>query len=151
MSKLTRQQDANKNLEAGMFYPTGYIVAGFADVPARDQAQRALQAKGFAETQLTAVSAQDMRQQAAQNLEHPSIFASMGSSLPARQKQLELAEAGCEFLLIEAPESEQERRAVQALSRGPVRYAIKYRRLIIENLLPDIPSASDDAQPARVP
>lgn len=151
MSKLTRQADANKGLEAGMFYPTGYIVAGFADRQTRDRAQQALIRQGFGEAQLTAVTAQDMREQAASNLQAPSVFASMGSSLPARQKQLELAEAGCDFLLIEAPEREQEQRAVWALSQVPIRYAIKYRRLIIENLLPEIPSATDDAQPARVP
>mgnify|MGYP001556102730 CR=1 FL=1 len=31
MSKLKRQEDANQVSEAGMFYPTGHIVAGLAD------------------------------------------------------------------------------------------------------------------------
>src|SRR3546814_15473690 len=81
-----------------------------------------------------------MAHEAARNLEHPSFFASTGSSMPTRQKQLELARDGHDFVLIHAPSTADEKRALQALAATPPRYAIKYKRLIIENLMQDIPA-----------
>src|SRR3546814_20539859 len=71
-----------------------------------------------------------MAHEAARNLEHPSFFASTGSSMPTRQKQLELARDGHDFVLIHAPSTADEKRALQALAATPPRYAIKYKRLI---------------------
>src|SRR3546814_17191749 len=98
MSELKRQEDANQISEAGMFYPTGYIVAGFADSASAKEAQASLQRQGFGNEDLKYVSAAEMAHEAARNLEHPSFFASTGSSMPTRQKQLELAREGHDFV-----------------------------------------------------
>lgn len=150
MSELARQEDANQKTEAGMFYPTGYIVAAFADRETADQARAKLISKGFGDSEVRHVGAAEMAREAAKNLEHPSFFASIGSSLPTRQKQLELAEHGCDFLLIHAPEDASQNQALETLGSVQTRYAVKYKRLIIENLLQHIPQASG-SQPSRVP
>jgi hypothetical protein len=150
MGKLTHQADANQRSEAGMFYPTGYIVAGFESSTSAREAQRRLQQQGFGSDDVTLVAARQMAQEAEKNLESPSLFASMGSSLPVRQKQLELAQNGWDFLLIHAAQHDEEEHAVQALTGTGVRYAIKYRPLIIENLMPNIPTSAEHV-PARVP
>lgn len=150
MSELKRQEDANQALEAGMFYPTGYIVAGFVDTATAKDAQAGLQRQGFAAEDLKYVAAAEMVRAAAKNLENPSFFASTGASMPTRQKQLELARRGYDFVLIHAPGKEDEDRALQALASTPPRYAIKYKRLIIENLMQDIPAPPSQSQTSRV-
>jgi hypothetical protein len=82
-----------------------------------------------------------MEHEAEENLEQAS-FLSAGASVPARQKQLELAREGCHFLLIFAPDDEDQERAMQLLDGLAVRYAVKYHRLIIENLVKDIDSSA---------
>ncbi len=150
MSKLTHQSDANRASEAGMFYPRGYIVAGFDTDTFCEQAASALQQAGFEVDQVTRVSAADMAQQASENLQHPAIFSALGSTLAVREKQQALAEQGCSFLIIQAVEDEEEAAAIRALSCCPIRYAVKYRLLVIENLLPMIPTATPDPEPARI-
>lgn len=150
MSELKRQQDANQVSEAGMFYPTGYIVAGFAESATAKDARSNLQRQGFGDEDLKYVPAAEMAREAAKNLENPSFFASTGASMPTRQKQLELAQDGYEFLLIHAPDKEDEKRALQALAGAPPSYAIKYKRLIIENLMQEIPVAASRSQSTRV-
>jgi hypothetical protein len=149
MSKLVNQAKADKPLEAGMFYPTGYIVTGHQDEGAARTALQRLREAGFGEQDLTLVKSDDMAAQAAHNLEHPAIFAAMGASVAVRQKQYDMASEGCSFLLVKAPEDEDEENALQALAREPLRYAVKYRRLVIENLLPKLPAAIPDPEPAR--
>src|SRR3546814_9406389 len=80
-----------------MFYPTGYIVGGCADSASSEEAQASLQLRGFGNEDRKYVSAAEMAHEAARNLEHPSFFASTGSSMPTRQKQLELARDGHDF------------------------------------------------------
>lgn len=149
MSKIERQQDANQASEAGIFYPTGHIVAGFANADDAKAAQKQLQDGGCG-GEIRFISDAEMAREAEKNLQSPSFFASMGSSLPVRQKQLELAKDGWNFLLIHAPQSEDEARVAEALGGSKVRYAIKYRTLIIENILPNI-STRGEHTPARVP
>lgn len=150
MSKVERQQDANQFSEAGLFYPTGHIVAGFEHAKGARDALKQLKAAGFSDEQARFVSNTEMAREAEKNLQSPSFFASMGSSLPVREKQLELAQQGWNFLLIHAPHDADEARATQALDGSQVGYAIKYRALIIENLLPNIATRAEHA-PARVP
>lgn len=149
MSKLLDQSRKNAEFEGKMFYPTGYIVAAFEAARDAQHARDALASTGFPDGELTLVSPADMREQATENLEHPSIFAAMGSTIAVRQKQLDLAEEGCTFLLIEADDDDAEAQAIHGLSTAPVRYAVKYRKLVIENLLPKIGSAMPDPEPAR--
>ncbi|MES2684386.1 MAG: hypothetical protein V4650_12785 [Pseudomonadota bacterium] len=149
MGKLTEQSDENKGSEGGMFYPRGFIVAAFDSPELEQQAEQALRDAGFPAADVTRVAAADMARQAGENLENPSIFAALGSTVSIRQKQYELAREGCEFLLIKAEEDAQETAAIEALSKSPIRYAVKYRMLVIENMLPKIPSATPDPEPAR--
>ena len=149
MTKLTDQTEENQSREAGMFYPKGFIVAGFSIETQAQRVREALHQLGFAANEVTFVSAPDMARQAGANLEDPSFFSGVGSTLAIREKQFELAKEGCSFLLIKAPEDEQEKNALKAFVGVPVRYAVKYRMLVIENMLPLIPSATPDPEPAR--
>jgi len=150
MEKLVRQSEAERLLEAGMFYPTGYIVSAHTSHSEAIIAADNLFNQHFSDSEVTIVKAEEMVRQAGLNLEHPAIFAAMGATIAVRQKQYDLAKNdGCSFILIHAATDEREEAAIRALSRGPIRYAVKYRRLVIENLLPKIPGADPDPEPAR--
>lgn len=149
MEKLVKQSDAELPREAGMFYPTGYIVSAHESYSQALSAAKSLFREHFDSDDVTVVTSEDMVRQAGSNLEHPSIFAAVGASIAVRQKQYDLAKTNCSFLLIHAQNDDKEEAAIRALSEGPIRYAVKYRPLVIENLLPKIPTADPDPEPAR--
>lgn len=150
MDPIHAQTDANKFLEGGIFYPTGHVVTAFESADTAAQAREALSQAGFRNEHLLAIDADTMAREAAKNLDDKSML-SAGASVPTRQKQLELAEAGCHFLVVYAPDDEDHERALKALAGLPLKYAVKYRRLIIENLIELASTTSATPQPARVP
>jgi len=147
MSQLTQQSDQDSSLEGGMFYPKGYIVTAHVDHAAAQAALKTLVAGGYPPADITLVSAGDMLNQASRNLDNPGLLAAIGGSLASRQQQYRLAKEGCSFLLINAPEEEQETLVVNLLASTTVQYATKYRALVIENLMPGIPSAAAESTP----
>lgn len=150
MEPIHEQAEANKFLEGRIFYPTGHVVTAFDTAEIAARAREALSKRGFPPEHLLSVDAATMAREAADNLDHKSLL-SAGASVPTRQKQLQLAEAGCHFLIIYAPDDEDHERVLRALAGLPLKYAVKYHRLIIENLLPGAAMTAIDAEPARVP
>lgn len=149
MQPVHDQKEANKFLEGGVFYPTGHIVAAFETAATALEAQEALVRGQWPEDHVVYIDSASMAQEAEENL-HDASFLAAGASVPARQKQLELAEAGCHFLLIFAPDTEDQQRAMTLLGGHSVVYAAKYNRLIIENLVKDIQSSAHK-EAARTP
>lgn len=150
MKPIHDQKDANKFREGGIFYPTGHVVAAFDNAEVADEARQALLDAGFESDHVVAIDAAEMRREAGENLEHRGPL-SIGASVPVRQKQLELAEDGCHFLMIFAPDDEDHERVKQALAGVSTRYAVKYRALVIENIAIDMTSGKPGSEPARVP
>ena len=111
-----------------------------SDVPPRPK---------FEPDDITIVPAEQMRREAEANLSNPGLFASIGASLPVREKQLDLARRGCEFVLVNAPTDHAETRAKKALAQLPVRYAVKYRHLVIEDMRNQIESTQPHSDAAR--
>lgn len=149
MQPIHEQKEANKFLEGGVFYPTGHILVAFENAAAAKKAQDTLTHGQWPEDHVLAIDAASMVREAEENLQDAS-FLSAGASVPARQKQLELAQTGCHFLLIFAPDTDDQERAMKLLDGHRVVYAAKYNRLIIENLAKDIRSSAPK-QAARAP
>lgn len=150
MTHIEKQADANRFLEGGMFYPTGRIVAAFPSQADAEDAVRALAARGIGPDAVQSIDALTMHREARENLDQAIPYLTLGAALPVREKQLELAEQGCHFLLIAADTDRDTQTAMQALSQARIRYAVKYNRLTIDNLVRDIPSATGDREAARV-
>lgn len=154
MQPIHDQKTANKFLEGGVFYPTGHIVTGFessdANKDAALYAQKALLDGGISQDHMTLFASSTMAREAADNLEHAGIL-SVGASLPAREMQLELAKDGCDFLMIYAPTDNDQDKVIKLLQGHPLRYAAKYHRLVIEDLLTRFNSSADKKERARVP
>ena len=149
MKPIHEQKEATRFLE-GVFYPTGHMVVGLEDQQAAEKAHEALMRAGVPEEHVTLIDAASMEREAGDSLSQVSLL-SVGASIPAREMQQDLAREGCAFLLIFAPEEQDHERIAQLLRGHPVRYAVKYRALIIENLMNSIRSSSGDTAPARVP
>lgn len=149
MEPLHDQKTANRFLEGDTFYPTGHIIFGFASAEAALRIGTSLTAGGVPEDHVTHIPAEEMAREARENLQGVSLF-SVGASIPTREKQLQLAEQGVHFLMVYAPEDDDEERVLQRLRGQDVRYAVKYRRLVIENLLGRLASSSPAQEPARV-
>lgn len=150
MDPIHEQKQANKFLEGGMFYPTGHVLTGFATQTIAHQARAALERAGFSGEKVLIIDAATMAREARENLDAQGLL-SLGASVPTRQKQLELAEDGCHFILVQAPGDADHERVIQALDGIEVRYAVKYHRLIIENLVDEVSNTAADSEPARVP
>lgn len=135
MSKLDQQSEENRSAESDVFYPKGFIVAGFPGGTEAQQTKDALHAAGFGEGEVTAVKAADMARQAQKNIDSAGLLAGLGASIKDRHNQLALAEEGHDFLLIKAEEDEAEAKAISVLGEHDTVYAIKYRSLVVENLL----------------
>ena len=86
---------------------------------------------------------------AAKDIDNSGPLAALGSSAKVRGKQLQLAREGCDFLVIRVDSDEQKDHIMQLLARVPVRYVVHYRRLVIEDLIDHIPSATADRETAR--
>lgn len=140
---------ADKPREGGVYYPTGWIVAAFGEAEDARRAQQLFSENGFRDQDLVPMPAVRVAQEAQQNLASPGLIASLGASVQVRQRQLELARQGCDFLLIHAPEDGQHQAALSLLSRLPVRYAVKYRQLVIEDLIPLTSPGTADREHAR--
>jgi hypothetical protein len=143
MSEISNQTAERKRLEGNVFYPTGCIVIALSHSEDAEALSRRLADAGFAGDQCTVTPAEDVVKAASQETESPSLVASLGSSIHLRTRQLELARAGCIFMQIKAPNDEAKSRALRVLADVPVRYAVHYHRLIVEDLIDRLPAAED--------
>ncbi len=108
-----------------------------------DALQRKLGRVGFSEDDCVVTAPEDVAEAATEEIESPSLVASLGSSIHLRARQLELAHAGCTFLKIRIPDDDSKVRVLRVLSSAPLRYAVHYHRLMIEDLIERLPAASD--------
>jgi hypothetical protein len=148
-SKTEQVKQLNRALEGGVFYPTGYLVAGLPRREDAERVQRGLSEAGYDEEDCILVPPEVMLRAATAELEHNSLISLLGSSVQVRQQQVKLAEEGCTFLLIYAPSEPEKVRLLRVLTRVPVRYLIHYHRFTIEDLIENLPSAQPDARQAR--
>jgi hypothetical protein len=140
---------ARNQLEGGVFYPTGWLVAAVANQEDAQSVRHGFCASGRPDEDCSIVQAGEMRERAQAEITGQGIIAALGSSAHVRQKQLELARQGCVFVLLHAPDDATRHAALEVLSRVPVRYAVHYHSLAIEDMIKLLPSATADAETAR--
>lgn len=136
-------------LEGGLFYPTGYIVAGLPDEEQAHSLCELFRSSGYDEDECLVVEAERMARACEQNVRDQGVISALGSSGQVRQRQLQLAKDGCHFLMVDAATAAEQQRVMRVLSRVPVRYAVHYHRFVIEDLIQNLPSATADSANAR--
>ena len=144
-----RMSGASSLIEGGLFYPVGHIVVGLPDQQDARQVYQKLLAQGSPQDECILLSAAAMVEAAAEDLDSGGVMSAFGSTAQVREKQLQVAREGCHFLMIKVASDADKERVLGELGQVPVRYAVLYHRLAIEDLIAHIPSATADCEPAR--
>lgn len=119
----------------GVFSPVDHILIALPTAAQMEAAVEALQAQGFAESALLRYRPADMLAQLAADLKQASPLAVLGQELNLQKAHGLLAEQGCSFLLVHAPEDEQAAQVTAvARSVGAVA-AQRYGSFMIEELI----------------
>ena len=119
----------------GVFSPVGHVVVALPDDASADAAFRALRAEGFEEDDILRYSAQEESQEMAQRLDGITGTAEFGHEVVLMRKYKELAERGCGWLVVYAPEKERCEQVVQIARQHGALLAEKYHRMVVEDLL----------------
>jgi len=122
-------------LSFGAFAPVDYVVVALPDEAAAAALAADLHEAGFAQDDIVRISAADMALRLKALLPDVSGAAGFGSEAHYMSNYYALAQQGCPWLLVRAPETEQETRvATLARSRG-AKVANKYNMLTLEELI----------------
>ena len=127
----------------GVFKPVGHIVISFRAADRLEAAADALRKQGFEASALVTYSPQEMITQADEDIAKAMPLASLGQELNLVKAHRQLAEEGCSFLVVHAPDDAQAARVATVLLTAKAASAQQYGRFIIEEL--DV-GARDEAQ-----
>lgn len=124
-----------RTTDFGIFYPVGYIVAGFPNQVDAQRVQQDLFTGGYEPQDCTLHTCEEVAEAASRNLDdNPGFLARLGRSDDAVRTHLEAAERGASFLMIYAPGDTEASRAMNVARRVPFVFAHRYHRLVIENM-----------------
>lgn len=130
----------------GVFKPVGHTVMAFRSDADLQVAANALRGLGFANADLVCYTPQEMINQATAERRRAGALATFGYELDLVNAHLALAENGCSFLVVYAPETGQAERAAKVARALHAVAAQHYGTFMIEELVStsaaDIPEHS---------
>jgi len=136
----------------GVFKPTDHTVMALRSTLDLEAAIAALIEQGFAEAAMVRYSAQEMAALASADRKAASPLAAFGYELELVETYQALAESGCSFLVVHAPDDEQLDRVKEVALRLKVASAQHYGTFMIQDLIsstaPNAP-IPDTPTPAR--
>lgn len=119
----------------GVFYPTGHIVAMLPGREAAEHAAQVLTRAGISGDELSLLSPETVLGPLVQTIGSADLpFPSPGTEAETVRKMAQHALQDEWALLIHAPKQADCDRVCQALKGLPVRFALRYRQLVIEDL-----------------
>jgi hypothetical protein len=121
-------------LSFGIFKPVGHTVVAFRTDDELQSAVSELVEQGFAASAFVHYTAAEMKAQVDDELQSVSPLASLGYEIKIIQSFRALAETGCSFLVVNAPDDERGARVAavaQSLNAMSVQH---YGRFVIEDL-----------------
>lgn len=138
MSNTTPANDRphpSKMTSFGIFYPVGYIVAGFPQLGDAERVRRDLLTGGYTEADCALFPAEEVAEAAARNLDdNRGFLARLGKSDEAVRIHLDAARKGAAFLLIYAPGDTEAERAMNVIRRVSFTFVHRYHRLAIQDM-----------------
>lgn len=136
----------------GVFKPVNHTVMAFKNAEGLEAAAAALTETGFASANLVRYTPQEMARLARAEREAASPLAAFGYELELVDTHLALAEDGCSFLVVPAPEDDQLQRVAEVAEEFQAASAQHYGRFMIQDLInttaPNAP-IPDTPKPAR--
>ena len=152
---------SNPPTSFGVFKPVDHVVLALdSDAVAQDVTSQLL-AQGFSAVDVVHYTPQEMKNQVDANLVTASALASLGQDLNLVKAHRALAEQGCSFLVVYAPQPDQVQHIQTLANNVGAKSAQRYGSLIVEELLdaqadqrqlfesPDRGLNTEAAQPAR--
>lgn len=118
----------------GVFKPVGHIVIAFRTAVLMEAAATALLARDFTPADLFRFTPEEMKTQVDRDLETASPMASLGQDLNLVKAHGVLAEQGCSFLVVHAPDDAHADRVAEVLKSVPAESAQRYGHFVIEEL-----------------
>jgi hypothetical protein len=131
MKKLTK---ANFPRSFGVFSPTGHVVMAITNDAEAQQARAALLQSGFSDDDVTRYSKEEVLAEFEKSEAHAVDPIQIGQDVAKVEEYLQLANQGCGFLVVQAPEDEDAKRAVRIVKPFGLKFAEKYNRLTLEEL-----------------
>ncbi|WP_157271109.1 hypothetical protein [Azohydromonas aeria] len=119
----------------GAFKPVGHVVVAFPDDESAQQAARALRNLGFGPEDILFYTGEENGREMRELLEGVSGTAEFGHEVVLMRRYLELAQEGCGWLIVFAPEDEQALRVSEVAHQHGARVAERYHRLVVEDML----------------
>ena len=126
---------SNPPTSFGVFKPVNHVVLAFENTAVAQDATDQLIAQGFSGADVVHYSPQEMKNQVASNLQTASALASLGQDLNLVKAHGALADEGCSFLVVYAPQAEQVQRIQTIANTMKAKSAQRYGSLIVEELL----------------
>ena len=131
---IKRMTKADLPHSLGAFKPVGHVLMAVRQEQLAEVLQ-ALRDAGFGDEDILDFSADEHAGRMEQMLDHASDFAGFGYEVVLMRRYKTLAEKGCEFLLIYAPEDDETARVSEVAERFGLPSAVKYHRLVEEDLV----------------
>jgi hypothetical protein len=131
MKKLTK---ANFPRSFGVFSPTGHVVMALTNDAEAQQARAALLQSGFSDDDVTRYSKEEVLAEFEKSEAHAVDPIQIGQDVAKVEEYLQLANQGCGFLVVQAPEDDDAKRAVRIVKPFGLKFAEKYNRLTLEEL-----------------
>lgn len=131
---------SNPPTSFGVFKPVGHVVVALGSNEQLQALSGALAAQGFSAGEMVHYSPQEMIDQVSAQLLTASPLASVGQDLNLIKAHRALAEGGCSFLVVHAPDGDQVDKVAAAAKSHHAKSAQRYGSLIVEELL----AAPDD-------
>lgn len=121
-------------LSFGALKPVGHVIVALEDDDTAERMRNALKEEGWGEEVLQ-VPAKEMAQALEGWLANASGTSEFGTESDLMRRYEVLAEGGCGWLVVPASDEELEQRVAEIARRFNARFANKYGRLIVEDLL----------------
>ncbi len=119
----------------GVFKPVGHVVIALDSAALAQAVADKLLAQGFAATDLVHYTPQEMISQVDAQLLAASPLASVGQDLNLITAHRALAESGCSFLVVHAPQADQVAKVRSIANSMNAKSAQRYGVLIVEELM----------------
>lgn len=119
----------------GVFKPVGHTVIAFRSAADMQAAVNALIEQGFADSTLVRYTPEEMKDQVDADLQTASPLASFGYELDLINAHRALAESGCSFLIVYAPDDEQAKRVAVVARTMKAAAAQHYGTFMIEEII----------------
>jgi hypothetical protein len=130
--RLTKEDIRNTT---GILNPVGHVVLAFANDAVTAQAVDALHATGFGTDDTLEYLASEATPRLRERVETASQAAGFGYEITLMRRYLALAEQGCGWLIVYAPDDAAAERITDVATRLAAKCAVRYHRLANEDLI----------------